>query len=342
MHTISISKRSLFSLIILSLLCLDSTLFAQKLGQRKIVKPPQIALPVIFTCGEDHAVKRLNAKGMMSPIGAHSDKVTAMALVSGTQGSLIVSGDAIGNIKVWNTAYSRLLLEQRAHDKAVTALAVSPDGKTIATTGEEGRLRLWDRKTGKRQFEVQGIQGASPALFYSLDGKILYATTPTELLSWRVVNLLNGARHLYPEPNQQLGTTKVNAAAISLDGSHLALACEDSYVRIWNIVTKHEETKILASEFPLTAVAWTSNGQWAAAGDTRGNIRVWEVSTGKPRPFLCRAGASVRGLGFSSNGQVLVSANSTGTVHFWETSGGLLISQKPIHPNGITQLTVLP
>ena len=342
MHTISILKRSLFSLISLSLLGYGSTLMAQKLGERVLVKPPQIATPATITGGEDHAIKRVNANGTLSPIGAHNEKVAAIALVPGTKGSLLVSGDVAGTIKVWNATYSRLILEQRAHEKAITGLAVSPDGKTIATACADGTLRLWERASGKNQFDTQGVQGGASALFYSLDGKVLYVATQTELLSWRVVNLLNGARHLYPEANLEFGAIKVNAAVLSPDGKRLALGCEDSYARIWNIAAKREETSIRVTEFALSALAWTSNGQWIAAGDTRGNIRVWEVSTGKPRPFLCRAGSSVRGLGFSSNGQVLVSANSKGTVHFWETSGGLLISQKPIHLNGVTQLTVLP
>lgn len=342
MQTISISKRSLFSLVSLAALCCGSLGSAQKLGERKPVKPPQIATPAVIACGGDHAVKRVSPKGAMTPIGAHSDKATALALVPDVQGSLVVSGDASGVIKVWNAAYSRLLLEQKAHDKAVTGLAVSTDGKTIATVGEEGKLRLWERATGKKQFETQGVAGALPALFYAPDGKTLYACAPSQLLSWRVVNLLNGARRLYPEPNQDFGAIQANAAVLSPDGTRIALGCEDAHIRIWNIAAKREERAVRASEFPLSAVAWTSEGRWIAAGDVQGNIRVWEIATGEGRPFLCRAGAAVRGLGFGLNAHVLVGATSKGTLLFWEANGGALISQKPLHQNGIARLIVLP
>ncbi|MCE0446636.1 WD40 repeat domain-containing protein [Streptomyces tricolor] len=61
------------------------------------------------------------------------------------------------------------------HIDAVTALAFSPDGDTLATGSEDGALFLWDARTGKRRATFTGhIEGIN-SLAFSPDGVLLAA-----------------------------------------------------------------------------------------------------------------------------------------------------------------------
>jgi RNA polymerase sigma factor (sigma-70 family) len=52
-------------------------------------------------------------------------------------------------VKVWSTEGKGLVLSLQGHDKPVTAIAWSKDGKVIASGGEDGLVILWDAETGK-------------------------------------------------------------------------------------------------------------------------------------------------------------------------------------------------
>ena len=49
-------------------------------------------------------------------------------------------------------------LGMRHHD-CVTALALSPDGKLLASAGDDKTLRLWNVETGEDPFSTEGASG---------------------------------------------------------------------------------------------------------------------------------------------------------------------------------------
>src|SRR5262245_59504028 len=58
------------------------------------------------------------------------------------------------------------------HGATVTALAFSPDGRTLASGGQDQTIRLWNLATGEAR-ELRGHDGSLTALAYSGDGKWL-------------------------------------------------------------------------------------------------------------------------------------------------------------------------
>src|SRR5262249_2305609 len=52
-----------------------------------------------------------------------------------------------------------------------TALAVSPDGKTLATLSGEGVIRLWDRETGAERRPLEASPCGLEAVCFRPDGK---------------------------------------------------------------------------------------------------------------------------------------------------------------------------
>src|SRR5262249_1856237 len=60
----------------------------------------------------------------------------------------------------------------RAQEDPLFAVAFAPDGKTLASGGEDGVLRLFDPASGKEVRQVNGL-GTLAALTFSPDGNVL-------------------------------------------------------------------------------------------------------------------------------------------------------------------------
>src|SRR5262249_24836647 len=84
----------------------------------------------------------------------------------------LFTGDRQGHIGVWDVAKGT---EARRweHPGAVYTLALSPDGKTIASAGTDRVVRLWDTRTGQERLALRRHSGPVYGLAFRPDGKVL-------------------------------------------------------------------------------------------------------------------------------------------------------------------------
>jgi WD40 repeat protein/serine/threonine protein kinase len=128
-----------------------------------------------------------------------------------------------GGLKVWDAQTGRELLTIKAYGPAV---AISPDGKRLASGGSE--VKVWDAQTGDEIFSLSEHIGDVYGLAFSPDGKRL-ATGSTE----KTVKLWDA------ETGQETLTlrghpTGVPGVAFSADGRRLASFGTDGTVKIWD------------------------------------------------------------------------------------------------------------
>jgi WD40 repeat protein len=89
-------------------------------------------------------------------------------IIAGTDGDTIVLRDAATNNEI-----SRL----KGHTGKVTALAFAPDGKVLASGGDDKKIYLWDLAAAK-QLRRLDAGDTIDALKFSKDGKTLTAREP--------------------------------------------------------------------------------------------------------------------------------------------------------------------
>ncbi|HBE34353.1 MAG TPA: WD40 repeat domain-containing protein, partial [Cyanobacteria bacterium UBA11368] len=58
------------------------------------------------------------------------------------------------------------------HNNVVNAVAVNPDGRTLASAGRDG-VRLWDIRTGQQIGAIPGYSDWVQTLAFSPDGQLL-------------------------------------------------------------------------------------------------------------------------------------------------------------------------
>ncbi len=76
-------------------------------------------------------------------------------------------------VKIWEADGRREIAMLRGHKGAVTAVAFSPNGKTIATGGSDAIIKIWDTSSFKELITLRGHTGSVESIAFSRDGMTL-------------------------------------------------------------------------------------------------------------------------------------------------------------------------
>ncbi len=138
-----------------------------------------------------------------------------------------VSSDVI--IRLWNLQDGLQTRTLEGHKSPVTALAISPDGKLLASGSTETTIKLWSLPDGLLLSTLQGHRRSVRALAITPDGKLLASGSDDGNI--RLWSLPNGLPAKAPAGHKN----SVAALAISPDGALLASAGSDQTIKLWNL-----------------------------------------------------------------------------------------------------------
>jgi WD40 repeat protein/serine/threonine protein kinase len=199
------------------------------------------------------------------------------------------------------------------HWRAARAVAVSPDGRLLASGGDDAMINLWSAVTGRDRAALQGHTKPVLALAFSPDGKTLVsASQDTTVRSWNVVAAT--LKTTFRGHN-----TPVLCLALDPTNGTLAAGSEDGVVKLWNATTGEE----LASwKHPkrVTSLAFAPDGSMLAEGSADGTVQLREPGTGQVARTIAAHTGWVTSLAFAPEGQTLVTSSADGTVKLWDVA----------------------
>jgi WD40 repeat protein len=211
-----------------------------------------------------------------------------------------------GTAAVWDATTGEQRLEI-PHDRAVTAVAFSPDDTWLATASADGRARIWDAASGQQRLEVRH-GGAVTAVAFSPNG-IRLATASADG-SARIWDAATGL----PLLEIPVGSA-VAAVAFGLDGTVLATGSADGSARIWDAATGQLLLDIPVGS-AVAAVAISPDGMWLATGSADGSARIWDAANGQLLLDI-PVGSAVAAVEFSPDGTRLAVGSADGSVRIW-------------------------
>ncbi|MFZ2955633.1 MAG: HEAT repeat domain-containing protein [Candidatus Ozemobacteraceae bacterium] len=246
----------------------------------------------------------------------------------------------------------------QGHEKLVSCIAYSPDGKRIASGGYDQSIRMWDAVNGEQIQILTGHDDYVKAVAFSPDGKKLAsgssdktvriwdAESGTELQCLRghegsvecvafspLANALASGsmdktiRIWNPESGQHIFTLtghagSVTTLAFSKVARQLLSGSEDRMVKVWNSETSLLIHTLKRHEDGVTAVVFHPLGELGISASNDRTIRIWDLVKGTER--LCIRGhqSPIEGIDVSPDGTRIVSGSLDKTVRIWSFDKG--------------------
>jgi WD40 repeat protein len=161
----------------------------------------------------------------------------------------------------------------------LVAVAISADGRWIATAEYDERLRLWDALTGEELGSHRDAHSSAvTSLAFSVEGDVLISASKDR--SARLWSL-PGIDFLEPELGRH--PTTVNSAVISPVGSRVATGHEDGHVRIWDQLSRELLLTLQVSASPVLALDFSSDGKRLLVTTQNDGIFVLESESDEAR-----------------------------------------------------------
>lgn len=219
-------------------------------------------------------------------------------------------------------AIARLGTVRWRHDGyQATALAYSPDGKTIAAVGFGRAVTLWDVSSGRLLHRFLHERHPSSNIAFSPDGTML-ATG-----DWQVCHLWDIATGKELRQMKADRFVYMDSVAFAPDGKTVAGGDGNGTLHLWETATGAQLRRIECKQETLWSMAFSPDSRRLATGDGRGTLCLWDPHTGKE---LHRLKAHPRGVFevlFSPDGKRLLSSGFglDGTICEWDAATGRLI-----------------
>jgi len=241
-------------------------------------------------------------------------------------GDALYSSATGGSLLRWDLARRQPFV---GHTDRARSLALSPDGRILATGSFDRHIFLWDARTGVQIAALPSPHERSIIqIAYSPDGRFLAAGDAGGMVSlWDVAK----RSLLYPPRIEH--ESVVIGLTFSPDSRLLAAGDFDGHLAIWDVTTGELLRTVADAHDGWTlSLAFSPDGQTLATGGADGRIQLWDISTlaaGSDEPLRTRYPAIpahdywVTSLLYTAEGATLISGSADRTVRFWNATTGV-------------------
>ena len=193
-----------------------------------------------------------------------------------------------GTVRHWKLADGMKLAEWLAHPDSIFGLAISKDGKQLATAGGDDLAKIWEVATGKEIAKIEGHDSAINGLAFNRDGSQLTTVSAGhELIIWDLKTKLR-LTSLQDNIGVKVHKGSVNAIRWTPDDKKIVTACSDGLARVFTKIQHHdgaqssktaEERKLQSGGGILHCVDASSDANLVVAGGQGGEVYLWRGDT---------------------------------------------------------------
>lgn len=261
-----------------------------------------------------------------------------------SDGKWVVSAGT-SKLRVWNPATGTTFLEMDSDQIGSNAehIAVSPDGKLLATVPRDGKVKVWNLATKKEAAKLAGGSLELSSLRFSSDNKTLWATPARKqpVLGWdvatgketsRIAGEWDHVSAISPDGKIIVGLKNDEAkaglwdlakgafteltdyrtqrwfhATFSPDGRRLAVWHDQEGARLFDAATGKLVVTLATPQEEVQTVEFDPAGKLAAIGLKDGSVRLWDLEQQKATTVFREHAGPVNVVAFGPGGRWFVS-----------------------------------
>jgi WD40 repeat protein len=196
----------------------------------------------------------------------------------------------------------RSLRTLTGHEGGVTALAISPGGRILASGSSDKSIKFWNLATGELLHTISGRS------FWGGDGH----------------------------------TERISTLAFSPDGEALASGSNDGSVKWWDLATIELIRNLPNHGWGISALTFNPDGYSLVYGSSDGLIQVWDLETETITLTFNKHQAQISDLLFEPDGHILMSSSYDKTICLWDAQSAELVNCFTAHSNRVSALALTP
>ena len=227
---------------------------------------------LLASSGQDKTIHVWDAKtGMLKhTLDGHQKGVYAIKFI---QNDRIVSASDDNTLKIWDLKTGTATMTFSDHSKPIRGLAVSPDGKLIASGGGDSKIIIRDASTGEITNQFVAHDDWVRSLDFSPNGQALASGGDDKVV--KIWDVETG--ELKRSFNAQKGW--IHDLEFSSDGKFLASASDDKDVVIYELESGSIAMKLVDFKAPVLDIDFNPNGkEIVSVEEYSSDVKVWDVS----------------------------------------------------------------
>ena len=220
-------------------------------------------------------------------------------------------------------------------EKAVRAIAFSPDNRLLASAGEDRIIHTWSSETGKGGGQYEGQNDAINSVAFLPDGRMLSIGAGPKALIWNPLSAWKLERTLGSADEKSPLMDRVLALAFSWDGKLLVsgggIPARTGELKIWNAAdapsTGSGKGSLLrdipdAHSDTVFCVAFSRDNRFLASGGADKMVKIFDPANGKLVKLFEGHTNHVLSVAWKRNGRMLVSGGADKVAKLWDLVTG--------------------
>jgi WD40 repeat protein len=250
-------------------------------------------------------------------LGEPIDERDQILGASFTPNGHILLGTSTGLLRSWTSPTVLPIGNTMHHDKAVQALALSPDEKIVLSGAADHQTRLWNLSTSRLIGNPMPNEAPVVGTAFAPDGKYFLTAAANRATVWETATREKTGKTFQTDGD-------IDCVAFNPEGQTFATATLNGEARFWEIPGCQPHGMVMHHAARITAIIFDAHKDHFITASLDGKIKFWDAHNGS-LISTTSPGFGITCAALSSDGTFLAAGSSTGEVCLWDRKSGLRI-----------------